>query len=221
MAINLKTKAMQMQNWLREVFDLKGIDWRLWLLLFLSFFLPFAMGFSQLPALVNSAIFYAAIPLAIILIVFRASIKNFGISFGIKKKVIIYSIVFSLLLAPAIAIAYALPDVRAYYSIKTIADLGDFIYFEAMHGALLFFWEFFFRGFILFGLFSRIGKTALPVHAIPFALFHMGKPSAEVIASFFAALLLGQIALKANTFLPAFFIHWAIHAEMIFLANFA
>jgi membrane protease YdiL (CAAX protease family) len=99
--------------------------------------------------------------------------------------------------------------------------LGDFLYFEATHGALLFFWEFFFRGFILFGLAKKIGPTALPVHAIPFALFHMGKPSAEVIASFFAALLLGQIALKAKSFLPAFLIHWAIHAEMIFLANFA
>ena len=205
---------------IREIFDFQGIDWKLWLLLFLSFFIPFAKGFFQLNEPLSSAVFYGAIPFAIILVVFRAPIKNFGISFGIKKKVILYSIVFSLLLAPAIAIAYFLPDVRAYYSIKTMAGLGDFIYFEATHGALLFFWEFFFRGFILFGLAKKIGPTALPVHAIPFALFHMGKPGAEVIASFFAALLLGQIALKAKSFLPAFLIHWVIHAEMIFLANF-
>ena len=206
-------------SYLKEIFNLKKIDFNLWLLLFLSFFIPFIFWFMPLNPILTSLLLYGIIPLVIIVLIFKESPKNFGFSFGNKRKVVFYSIIFSLLLTPIIVMSSFIPDVNSYYIIKTINNLSTFFLFELNNGVLLFFWELFFRGFILFGLYKKLGKAALPIHAIPFALFHVGKPGVEIVASFFAALLLGQIALKSKSFLPAFVIHWVIHAEIILLAN--
>ena len=207
-------------NTLKEVFDFSIIDWKLWSILFLSFFLPFMQGLGLLPWLWGGAVFYFLVPLALVVLVFRESLKDYGLMcFKEKRRILVYAIVFSLFLTPIILFASFIPEVEMFYARNAINSMEAFLAFELEQGLHMFFWEFLFRGFILFGLFKRIGNAALPVHAIPFALFHMGKPSLEVVASFFAALLLGQIALKAKSFLPAFIIHWVIHAEMIFFSN--
>ena len=206
-------------NYLKEIFDFKKIDFKLWLLLFLSFFLPFVFRFVPLNSYLNSILFYCIIPIVIILFIFKEPVKTFGYSFGDKKKVIFYSVVFSLIVTPIVMLSYFIPAVTNYYTIKPIIDIGSFLLFELNVGVLIFFWELFFRGFILFGLYKKLGNVALPIHAIPFALLHIGKPDIEVVASFFAALLLGQIAIKSKSFLPAFVIHWVINAEIYLLAN--
>jgi len=181
--------------------------------------LPFLHGLWLLEPLTNSILFYGVIPIATI-ILFKEPLKNFGITFGKVKKVIIYSIVVSILLAPIIFVGSLLPSISNYYMSVTITSFESFVSSELRIGFFMFFWELFFRGFILFGLFNRIGNSALPIHAVPFALFHLGKPDIEVLASFFAAILFGIIALKSKSFLPAFIIHWIVHAQVIYYTNF-
>jgi len=169
---------------------------------------------------ITSILLYGIIPLIIIIFIFKESPKKFGYSFGNKRKVIFYSIFFSMILTPIILLGYFFPDVNTYYTIKSMTSLHSLFLLELNMGFIISFWELFFRGFILFGLYKKIGNAALPVHAIPFALFHLGKPNIEVLASFFAAILLGQIAIKSNSFLPAFFIHWVINAQLYLITNF-
>jgi uncharacterized protein len=207
------------KNYLKEIFDLEKIDIKLWFLLFLSFFIPFVFRLIPLDSKLNSVLLYGIIPILVIIFVFKEPIKDFGYSFGDKKKVVFYSLFFSALVIPIVALSYFIPAVINYYTIKSVFDINSFLLFELNIGFSLFFWELFFRGFVLFGLYKKLGNVALPIHAIPFALFHFGKPNIEIFASFFAALLLGQIALKSKSFLPAFVIHWVINAEIFLLLN--
>jgi membrane protease YdiL (CAAX protease family) len=82
------------------------------------------------------------------------------------------------------------------------------VYAELSYGMYMFCWEFFFRGYLLFGLSRSIGWVAVLVQAAAFGLLHYGKPGTEVIASFGAGVILGIIALNARSFVPCFAIHW-------------
>jgi len=213
---------------LKHTLNLKKINPKLILILLLSFLIPFLFIFNldcdkciiQSDPTESALLFFCIIPLLIIVFIFREHPIEFGFSFGDKKKVLIYSIIFSIFLIPLIFLSQYFPGVLSYYSTNTFTNIFDLLLFELKLGIGLFSWEFFFRGFALFGLYKKIGNLALPIHAIPFAIFHLGKPNIEVIFSFFAALLLGQIALKSKSFLPAFVIHWILATEMLLLTNF-
>jgi len=77
----------------------------------------------------------------------------------------------------------------------------------------MFAWEWYFRGFLLYGL-KRVMPTvaAVLIQAAAFALLHYNKPPIEVVSSFFGAILLAGVALRYRSFLPCFFLHWAISA---------
>ncbi len=83
------------------------------------------------------------------------------------------------------------------------------VYAEASYGMYMFCWEFFFRGYLLNGLYRSIGWSAVLVQAAAFGLLHHGKPASEVVASFGAGIVLGIIALNAKSFVPCFVLHWA------------
>ncbi len=82
-------------------------------------------------------------------------------------------------------------------------------YAEVSYGMYLFCWEFFFRGYLLFGLARSLGWPAILVQAAAFGLLHLGKPAAEVAASFGAGIILGIMAFNAKSFVPCFVLHWA------------
>jgi membrane protease YdiL (CAAX protease family) len=100
---------------------------------------------------------------------------------------------------------------QQYYPIDPMAttSLNAFIFFELSYGLYLFCWEFFFRGFLLFGLQKSIGWAAVLPQAIAFGLLHYGKPTPEFIVSFPAGIILGLLALRGRSFFPCFLLHWA------------
>lgn len=82
------------------------------------------------------------------------------------------------------------------------------LYAELSYGMYLFCWEFFFRGYLLFGLQKSLGSiAAVLLQAVAFGLLHWGKP--EMIPSFAGGIILGILALNAKSFVPAFVLHWA------------
>ena len=94
-----------------------------------------------------------------------------------------------------------------------------FLYWELSYGFYFFLWEWFFRGFLLFGLRRGFGRHAIWLQAIPFGLLHWGKPPLEMASAFPGGLLLGLLAWRAESFLPCFALHWAIAATMDVLAK--
>ena len=82
------------------------------------------------------------------------------------------------------------------------------LYAELSYGLYLFCWEFFYRGYLLFGLQRSLGSAAAVIlQAVAFGLLHWGKP--EMIPSFGAGIILGILALYAKSFVPGFALHWA------------
>jgi membrane protease YdiL (CAAX protease family) len=80
-------------------------------------------------------------------------------------------------------------------------------------------WEFFFRGFLLFGLMRVMGPTAVLAQAVPFALAHLGKPEAETITTIFGGALFGWLAWRTRSFLYPFLLHWFIYSLVIVVAQ--
>lgn len=70
--------------------------------------------------------------------------------------------------------------------------------------------EYFFRGFLLLPLFERIGWWAAVLAAIPYALVHVGKPTAELVASVPFALYLSYLAVRSGSILYGVALHWVL-----------
>jgi membrane protease YdiL (CAAX protease family) len=85
----------------------------------------------------------------------------------------------------------------------------------------MFCWEFFFRGFLLFGMAQGFGPIiAIIAQAAIFGATHFGKPPAEMIGAFAGGLILGALCWKEKSFVPAFYTHALIHvawAILVFL----
>ncbi len=80
-------------------------------------------------------------------------------------------------------------------------------------------WEFFFRGFMLFGFKKDFGTRAVLISTIPFILMHFGKPEAEVFGSVAAGFVLCWIALRSNSIWPGVALHWLVATSLDFFAS--
>ena len=96
------------------------------------------------------------------------------------------------------------------------------LYYELTMGFYMFCWEFFFRGFLLFGLQrTRLGIWgAILLQTLPFGLLHWSwmhgasKPWSEVAGSLIAAPILGILAWKTRSCIYGFLAHWAVSVTL-------
>jgi len=151
------------------------------------------------------------LPMMLIFIAVRQEPSGFGfqlgdVRFGYRAAGLMF-----LPLLILMVIAARMPDFQSYYPIQKQAanDLHYFAYFELTYGMYLFCWEFFFRGFLLFGLFRMFGVWSVFMQAVAFGIMHIGKPAPEIAASFGAGVILGFVALRCKSFVPGFALHWA------------
>lgn len=155
------------------------------------------------------------IPLMVVKFRFKTPLKNFGFSLGDKKfgfRFVLVIIPF--IVAPLIYIASRLPEIRAEYPMaKILLQRHDLVvWYELAYVFLYYFaWEFFFRGFLLFGLRERYGDmAAIIIQTISSCLIHLGKPESEIIGAIVVGIIFGVIALRTRSFWYVFFIHAAI-----------
>jgi len=162
--------------------------------------------------LVTSGLLLLFTPLLIILLAFRSEPEAFGFTIGESGRAARFTTILYVLLLLLLIPASQMKVFQARYPIdKTAMESAQaFLYFEATYGLYLFCTEFFFRGFLLFGLGRLLGWSAVFIQAAAFAAMHYGNPSPEIAASFVAALVLGWIALRARSFVPCFLLHWAV-----------
>ena len=151
------------------------------------------------------------LPMLLIFLGLREDPAHFGFALGDLKQGYRLAGLCFLGVLPLLFIASRLPSFQEYYPINKNAELSLawFAYFELTYGLYLFCWEFFFRGFLLFGLYKHIGWVSVLVQAIAFGIMHFGKVPAEFVVSFLAGIILGVVALRAKSFVPCFVLHWA------------
>ena len=86
-----------------------------------------------------------------------------------------------------------------------------FVAYELLYAVYYLGWEFFFRGFMLFGLKDSVGAAnSILIQTIPSTLLHIGKPDGEIFAAIVAGIAFGAIALRTRSILYVFLLHWLI-----------
>ncbi len=146
--------------------------------------------------------------------------RDLGIAFGQTRYWLIDIAVLYALTLPLLVLTARTSEFQRVYPYLQLSHKGSGM-FAVGSGILAFYmlgWEFLLRGYLLFSLHRRIGVMAIAVQMLPFALLHTGKPAAEAFGSIFAGIVLGLVALRGRSFLPAFILHYAVALTMDALA---
>jgi membrane protease YdiL (CAAX protease family) len=165
----------------------------------------------QFPIL-DDLLLFLAIPLFVILLVFRENPLRYGLTLGRWREGLAWTVGGTLVMAVAAWLFWQLSDFRAYY-VDYVAirnPSGDWWRWVALSGLQMFSWEFLFRGFLLFALADLFGPYAIWIQTVPFVMAHFGKPEWETYASIAGGALSGWIAYRVGSFYPSWLIHWAL-----------
>jgi len=155
------------------------------------------------------------IPFLIVKLVFNEPLKNYGLTLGDFKTGMTLVVVTALFLI--IPIAYFgsfMPDVQKEYPMaKILLQRHDLIFYYETAYILFYYiaWEFFFRGFLLFGLKERFGAfNAILIQTISSTLVHIGKPEGEILGAIVIGIIFGIIALRTKSVWYVFLLHTAM-----------
>jgi uncharacterized protein len=160
----------------------------------------------------DRVILYLLIPLIFILLIFRENPREYGFALGDWKAGSAITLAGILLMAPVIwYLGRNDPGMALYY--RPLVRGLPWTTFLDLIG-----WEFFFRGWILFGYARKFGAEALWLQAVPFALAHISKPEVETLSTIFGGFAFGWIAWRTRSFLYPFLIHWFISSFIILVA---
>ena len=157
---------------------------------------------------------YFLIPMGYILFAFRKSPKEYGVTWGDWRAGFVITGLAILIIAPILYfVTHADETMQDYYS-RQLNALMPFLNLLD-----LFSWEFFFRGFILFGYARKFGDHALWLQAVPFAMAHVGKPEVETLSTIFGGFLFGLVAWRTRSFLYPFLIHFFVATFTVLVAG--
>ena len=127
-----------------------------------------------------------------------------------------------LVMLPFLIYFSRLPNVRASYDLilPPTATAPQWLTLISTLALYMFCWEWFFRGFGLFGMAQGWGPwVAIGVQALGFGLAHLGKPPAEMWSAFGGGLILGVLCWREKSFVPAFFTHALVHCSFAVLVR--
>ncbi len=199
-------------------FDLKQIDRETAAITILSTLLLMVDYYQRLTPVkaLDRLALYLLIPLLIIRLVFRKPVRDYGFQWGDWRAGLKLTAIVIALAAPLLwIIARNSPDMVDYYAGQWNAAAPILTFLDLIG------WEFFFRGFLLFGYARVFGANALWLHAVPFALAHLGKPAIETYSTIFGGFLFGLVAWRCRSFVYPFLIHWFISSFTILAAAMA
>ena len=185
-----------------------------------------ATYFDNLPLVESHPYYYwflsTAISLLLIPILFalfgtKQKLRDYGIRLG--KQKLGWGVTFAawILMIPVVIIAVKVypPFLEKYPFCKAVASSWmAFLPYQLAYGVYMFSWEFFFRGYMLFGLEKRFGNYSILIQTIPFAVMHFSKPLPEALGSIIAGVLLGVLALETRSFIYGAAIHWLVAMTM-------
>lgn len=213
-----------MKNWIKEIiseikkFDLEVlviICYSTFVLLFslflkrTKFFFPNESFFEKMIVL---GIIYGISPI-IPMILFKNRPQDYGLRIGDFRVWVKDILIILCIMIPVLLISFAFTNFKTVYPLSHTArrGLNNLLVYEFVHLCYMFGWEFFFRGFMLFGLSKKVDhRLAILIQTIPFALMHYRKPPLEAYGSIIAGIFLGIIAIRGKSFLPCAILHFSI-----------
>jgi membrane protease YdiL (CAAX protease family) len=163
---------------------------------------------------------YFAIPLAVIVLVLRESPARFGLRLHVTRRAaLLYAGVLALRV-PVLVLASRSPAFLRKYPMVTDLD-GEWtrlLLWEGVRGVRMFALEFFFRGFLLFGLERKLGWNAVALATLPYGLVHFGKPLPEAAGAILTGAILGTFALRTRSVFGGAIVHVLVASGMDVLA---
>ncbi len=201
--------------------------WRLWGITFDARIVQLAV-FSTLLLIVeaynrpiqleyNQLVLHFVIPLGIIVLLWRESPRTYGLRAGDWRLGLPVALAAIAVMAIIIWFVGHLPTFQTYYT-KLVGDRST-ARLVIDTGFELLAWEFFCRGWLLFGLGRKYGTDAIWLQAIPFALMHLGKPELETLTTIFGGALFGMLAWRTRSFAYGWLIHWFMVTWMLLVAS--
>jgi membrane protease YdiL (CAAX protease family) len=165
---------------------------------------------------ISSLLIRVLIPLAIVLWVLRESPRDWGWRVPMRWRHLWPYVVFLGVMIPVLFAASALGSFQAKYPFYEAAVAGGWHFwgFQLFYGLQFLGVEAFFRGYLLFGLFPRLGYYAIGVMVIPYVMIHFGKPMPETFAAIVAGTALGYLALRSRSFVWGAALHWTVAITM-------
>jgi len=163
---------------------------------------------------------YFLIPAVLTRFVLGHRLSEFGLSFrGIRRHLPLYLFLY-LCVLPLVWLASRQPEFLLTYPFADSAREGlrELLIWELLYGLQFFSLEFFFRGFMVFGLEKKFGLSAVVVMTVPYCMLHFHKPMPESIGAIFAGLILGVVALRTRSIFGGVMIHWAVAITMDVMA---
>lgn len=169
--------------------------------------------FSRIYWFLADGILMFAIPALIIKFIFKEKISDYGFRLGDVKFGLYSAGIFFIVMLITVWIVSGSQKFAATYpqgGSKVSGSLMIFLVYELCVLVYMLGWEFFWRGYALFGLKQKFGYYSIFIQMIPFFILHKGKPEIELFASIFAGLILGVQALRSNSFIYCWILHWLV-----------
>lgn len=163
---------------------------------------------------------YFIVPALIVTLGFKQKLSDFGLTFkGVGRHLPLYLLLYGLMV-PFIWFASRQPAFLRTYPFTADAgrSLPLFLEWEAVYGLQFLGLEFFFRGFLIFGLEKKFGANAIFVMVVPYCMLHFHKPMLEATAAIGAGLILGILAYRTRSIIGGVLIHFAVAMTMDVLA---
>lgn len=149
------------------------------------------------------------IPLFVIKLVFKESVRDYGVQLG---DTLAHWRGYLLLLLPLLALTVAASfssDFIYQYPLYPNAarSWADFLIWESMYICQFILVEFFFRGFMIQTLSRHFGSLSIWIMVVPYMMLHLPKPGLEAAGSIFFGFFLGMLALRSRSIWGGVAIH--------------
>jgi uncharacterized protein len=153
------------------------------------------------------------IPVAVVVLAWRENPRRYGLTLGDWRRGLPIAVAGIAIMAVVIWWIAGQPDFRSYYT-ESIAGRPTWRLIVDT-GVDLFAWEFFFRGWLLWGFGRKYGTDAIWLQVIPFALMHVWKPEIEQLSTLLGGAFFGILAWRTKSFLYGWLLHWFMMAWIL------
>jgi uncharacterized protein len=168
---------------------------------------------SALYTFSSSLILLGVLPALMIKFVFHEPLSHYGVRLGNWQ----WGLKVFFILAPVMMILTFLSSRMGSFTAEyplyngAGASPSNFMFYSLLYVAFYLGWEFFFRGYMQFGLRNRLGDwNTILVQTLASCLLHIGKPDAEIYSSILGGIAWGMVVLRTQSLLPALLLHWLL-----------
>jgi membrane protease YdiL (CAAX protease family) len=156
------------------------------------------------------------VPVAIIVVLWREDPRRYGLTLGDWRRGLPITAAGVAIMAVIIWYAGQQPDFRAYYTDLIAGRPGWRLVVDT--AVDIFAWEFFCRGWLLWGLGRKYGADAIWLQVIPFTLMHVWKPQLEQFSTILGGAFFGILAWRTKSIIWGWLLHWFMMAWVLMVA---